>query len=93
MLDSTLLGVAQHTTGRLADWSVGVGVVMIGCNLFAIAVGRFAIQNAGEAGLSLPGKVPALWKRFGLPELLATVSLGHVLGAGVILGLTNAGML
>jgi photosystem I subunit 10 len=30
---------------------------------------------------------------FGVPELLATLSLGHIIGAGVILGLANAGAL
>ena len=31
--------------------------------------------------------------KFGIPELLATMSFGHILGAGFILGLSNAGAL
>ncbi len=63
---------------------------MILCNIFAVVIGRFAIQNAGQ-GPDLPISKPALWNEFGVPELLATASLGHILGAGVILGLANAG--
>jgi len=33
------------------------------------------------------------WKNKLYPELLATTSLGHIIGAGVILGLSNAGVL
>ena len=65
---------------------------MIFCNLLAIAIGRFAIQKAGQ-GPDLPVGKPALWKKFGIPELLATASFGHILGAGTILGLSNAGIL
>ncbi|NES69822.1 MAG: hypothetical protein F6K24_33720 [Okeania sp. SIO2D1] len=31
--------------------------------------------------------------RTGLPELLATTSLGHVIGAGTILGLRSQGII
>lgn len=65
---------------------------MIACNLLAIAIGRPAIQKRG-AGPALPISVPGLFSGFGWPELLATASLGHVIGAGAILGLGNAGVL
>jgi photosystem I subunit 10 len=65
---------------------------MILCNLLAIAIGRFAIQKKGQ-GPSLPVSLPALFEGFGLPELLATASFGHILGTGTILGLTYAGVL
>ena len=74
------------------DWSPTVAIVMIMANLFCIAVGRYAIQNPGQ-GPNLPVPQPEVWDRFGLPELLATTSLGHILGAGIILGLGNAGVL
>ena len=85
MLQLPILAVAQTV-----PWSVSVGIVMIACNLVAIVIGRFAIQNAGQ-GIALPIKGP--FDGFGVPELLATTSFGHVLGAGVILGLGNAGIL
>lgn len=78
---------------RSSDWSIGVGITMILCNLFAIAIGRYAISRKG-AGPKLPVQFPdPFGGEFGIPELLATTSFGHVLGAGAILGLTNAGVL
>jgi photosystem I subunit 10 len=86
----TSIMLAQVVGGTTVEWSFSVALVMILSNLFAVVIGRFAIQNAG-VGPDLPVGKPALWKNFGIPELLATASLGHILGAGVILGLANAG--
>lgn len=83
---SMLFAIASTST-----WSPSVGIVMVVCNLLAIAIGYYAIQNRGK-GPELPVQLPAMFTGFGLPELLATASFGHVLGAGVILGLENAGV-
>jgi photosystem I subunit X len=80
------------TTARTASWSPGVAAIMITCNLFAIAIGYYAIKNRG-VGPQLPVEMPAMFTGFGIPELLATTSFGHILGAGMILGLSNAGLL
>ncbi|MBE9221733.1 photosystem I reaction center subunit PsaK [Cyanobacterium stanieri LEGE 03274] len=77
---------------QTVEWNFQVALVMISANLLAVFIGRFAIQKAG-VGPDLPLPKPAIWKKFGLPELLATASLGHILGAGFILGLSNAGLL
>lgn len=77
---------------QTVEWNFNVALVMISANLFAVFIGRFAIQQAG-IGPDLPVGKPALWKKFGLPELLATLSFGHILGAGFVLGLSNAGLL
>jgi photosystem I subunit 10 len=77
---------------QTVSWNFNVALVMILANIFAIVIGRFAIQQAG-VGPDLPVVKPALWKNFGIPELLATASFGHILGAGLILGLSNAGVL
>ncbi len=87
MINSTLLAVA--TTH---EWSFSIGLVMILANLFAFAIGRYAIQQPG-VGPALPGDKPDVLKGFGVAELLATASFGHILGAGFILGLSNAGVL
>lgn len=92
MITSNLLLAVQATAPRTPDWSWQVGLVMIVCNLLAIIIGRFAIQNPGK-GPKLPFALPGLEDNFGVPELLATASFGHVIGAGVILGLSNAGIL
>jgi len=88
----TLLAAVQASTPTTIAWGPSVAMVMIICNVFSIAIGRFAIQNYG-GGPELPFPKPAILEGFGVPELLATLSFGHVLGAGVILGLANAGAL
>lgn len=77
---------------RTVSWSPSVALIMITCNLFAIVIGYYAIQKRG-IGPSLPVEMPAIFTGFGIPELLATASFGHLLGAGAILGLSNAGLL
>ena len=44
-----------------------------------------------SAGPELPS--PDYFGGMGLPALLATTSLGHILGIGAILGLANMGIL
>ncbi len=90
MFYSMLLAAAQATVPHTPAWSPSVGLVMILANLFAIAIGYKAIQNPGKGpGLSSSG----LFAKFGVAELLATASFGHLLGTGIILGLANAGVL
>ncbi len=79
-------------TARTIEWSPTIGLVMSLSCLFAVAIGRTAIQQRG-VGPALPLSVPALFKGFGVAELLATMSFGHLLGAGMVLGLSNAGVL
>lgn len=70
-------------------WSPKIALIMIICNSIAILIGRYTIKVRGLG----PG-IPVLGlEGFGLPELLATTSLGHVIGAGVILGLSSTGLI
>ncbi|WP_017660931.1 photosystem I reaction center subunit PsaK [Baaleninema simplex] len=85
-------GLITAATGLTSPWSLNVAIIMIVCNLFAVAIGRFAIQKRG-VGPALPVNVPGLFEGFGWAELLATASLGHILGAGIILGLGGTGAL
>jgi photosystem I subunit 10 len=80
------------TLPTTVEWNFSIGIVMILCNIFAIIIGYFSIQKTG-VGPGLPVPQLAAKKSFGLAELLATASLGHILGAGMILGLSNAGIL
>ncbi|CAN1210801.1 photosystem I reaction center subunit PsaK [Tumidithrix helvetica PCC 7403] len=73
-------------------WSISVGIIMITSNLLALVIGRYGIQQKG-VGPAIPAELPGLFEGFGVPELLATASLGHILGAGFILGLAQAGLL
>jgi photosystem I subunit X len=88
LVSTSLLAITSYSGG----WSWNVALVMIVCNLVAIVIGRYAIQNRGK-GPSLPVSLPAIFDGFGVPELLATTSFGHVLGAGAILGLRASGLL
>lgn len=87
MLTLSLLAAA---TPRTLEWSPTVAIIMILCNIAAIAFGKLTIQQPSE-GPALPSS--NLFGGFGLPAVLGTTSLGHVLGAGVILGLSNMGVL
>ena len=86
----THLILAAATAPQTVSWSPKVAIIMIACNIAAIAFGKLTIKNQ-SAGPQLPS--PALFGGMGLPALLGTTSLGHLLGAGVILGLANAGAL
>jgi photosystem I subunit 10 len=88
MIPSALL----LATAQTIPWNLSVGITMTLANLVAFVIGYFAIQTTG-AGPALPLPQLASKKSFGLPELLATMSFGHILGAGLVLGLSNAGIL
>ncbi|NJK28431.1 MAG: photosystem I reaction center subunit PsaK [Coleofasciculaceae cyanobacterium SM2_3_26] len=90
MTDFIVLAVVG--TATTVAWSWKVPTIMIACNLVAIAIGKPAIQNRG-VGPTLPVPMPAMFEGFGLPELLATACLGHILGVGMILGLASSGSL
>ena len=73
-------------------WSISVALIMITANAFALVVARYGIKVKG-VGPSLPVELPGLFSGFGVPELLAVTSFGHIIGAGLILGLAQAGLL
>ncbi len=81
-----LAAAIPHT----ASWSPLVGAVMIICNVLAIFLGK-ATMATPNAKPDLP--MPEMFGGMGWPALLATTSLGHVIGFGAILGLANIGIL
>ena len=88
MTNLTLLAAAYVPT--TVQWSPKVAIVMIVCNIIAIAFGKYTMTNT-SAEPALPSA--EYFGGMGLPALLGTTSLGHIIGAGVILGLANAGAL
>jgi photosystem I subunit 10 len=84
---TSLLAAAIPTT---IEWNTNVAITMIICNIIAIVIGKISIQQP-NSGPQLPS--PFMFGGFGLPAVLATTSFGHILGAGVILGLSNFGVL
>jgi photosystem I subunit 10 len=83
MLNTSLLAVAE----RAVDWSPSVAVVMIVCNVLAIAIGSLTIKQKNV------GPASGMFGGMSLAALLGSASLGHILGAGAILGLSNVGIL
>ncbi|MEY2985129.1 MAG: photosystem subunit [Cyanobacteriota bacterium] len=88
-MNDLLLAVAAPAPATL-EWSPTVAGVMIACNVLAIAIGKFTIKYP-NVGTPMPS--PNFFGGFGLGAVLGTASLGHILGAGVILGLANIGVL
>lgn len=66
-------------------WSINTAIIMIISNLTAIVIGRYSIKTR-SSGPSIP--ILGL-DGLGLPELIATTSLGHIIGAGAIIGLKS----
>jgi photosystem I subunit X len=87
MVYSSLLAAAVPST---LEWSPKVAIVMIICNILAIAIGKYSIKLQNVGG-DLPS--PTMFGGMGIGALLGTTSFGHVLGAGVILGLASMGAL
>lgn len=71
-------------------WSAKTCAVMVLSNILCVVAGRYVIQVKG-VGPSLP--ISGSFSSFGLPELIASTSLGHIVGAGAILGLSYVGAL
>ena len=80
----TLAAAVPTTMG----WSPKVAIVMVICNILAIAIGKATIKYPSE-GPAMP--MPNMFGGMGLPAVLATTSFGHILGVGVILGLGSMG--
>jgi photosystem I subunit 10 len=81
-----LLSVVPQT----ATWSAKIASIMISSNILCIIAGRYTIQVKGAGSpLALNGS----FSSFTLPELLASTSLGHMVGSGIILGFAYMGLL
>jgi len=83
-MNTNIVNIYQFLSAY-SSWSIQISVIMITCNLIAIGIGRYAIK-VRSIGPSIP-----IFSAdgFGLPELIATTSLGHIIGAGTILGLRS----
>ncbi len=72
------------------SWSPKVALVMIVCNIIAIAIGKATIKHQ-DVGLKLPN--PSFFGGMSHASMVATTSLGHVIGIGAIQGLAARGVL
>ena len=85
-----LMLLASTTVPRTIEWGPQVAIVMILCNIAAIALGK-ATMRSQTVGPQMPS--PEFFGGMSLPAVLATTSLGHIIGLGTILGLANLGIL
>jgi photosystem I subunit 10 len=85
LLNNFIIAAIPHTE----PWGFNTALVMIVSNLAAVAIGRFVRlrQIANTEGSS--AAPVGIGGSFNLSELLA--SFGHILGVGLVLGLTNVG--
>ena len=72
------------------SWSPKVALVMVICNVIAIAIGKATIKQQ-NVGLQLPSA--AMVGGFSHGAMLGTLSLGHIIGIGAIQGLAARGVL
>lgn len=92
LINSILLAALQQTVPNTPSWNWNISLVMNICIILGIIIARIAAQNRNK-GSSLSSPAPTVGKNLGLPDLLAGLSFGHILGVGTVLGLTNAGLL
>ncbi len=78
-------------TPATVTWTPAVGMVMLACNVAAIAIGKATIQQPG-VGPAMPGDAK-FFGGFSAGAVLGTTSLGHVFGIGAIQGLAAQGLL
>jgi photosystem I subunit X len=82
--------LAAASVAPTLQWSPLVGLTMIICNVIAIALGKFTIKYP-NAKPEMPSA--SMFGGFGLPAVIGTTCLGHIIGAGAILGLNRLGVL
>jgi photosystem I subunit X len=90
LLIYSMIAAIPHTE----PWGPNTALVMIICNAFAIAI-TVAISKStdrAQPNSSLSARSD-LVKNFNSATLLAGMSLGHILGVGMLLGLTNIGII
>ncbi|NJK75707.1 MAG: photosystem I reaction center subunit PsaK [Oscillatoriales cyanobacterium RU_3_3] len=84
MMTTILMTVAP----RSVEWSPTIGLIMVVCNILAIAFGKLTIKNP-SVGPAMPSS--NMFGGLSLGAVLGTTALGHILGAGTILGLSYIG--
>lgn len=84
MISSTLLAAAA-TVPATPEWSPTVAIIISASSVVALLL-TTRIQYP-QVGPKLPG-LP-----IGIPAFIGAMAFGHVLGIGIVLGLTNIGRL
>ncbi|QXE24391.1 photosystem I reaction center subunit PsaK 2 [Richelia sinica FACHB-800] len=92
-LVSTILLLVQSTvpnTGTTWNWA-GTPVIIGSCLLTLVLAG-WSIRYP-HVGPKMPLPFPQLFNHPSVATFLASMSFGHIIGVGAVLGLTNIGVL
>lgn len=92
MTDSILLAAVQATVPDTVKWSWTGSAIIIGSSLFVLFIASRAIRYP-QVGPKMPLPFPSLFNNPSVGTFLGSMSLGHVLGIGIVLGLNNIGVL
>jgi photosystem I subunit X len=84
---TTIFTTLATTVPATSEWNLTVGVVMVLCNIAGVLIAQNWVQKKG-VGASFP-----LGDNFSVGQFVGGTAFGHLLGAGVILGLTNMGVI
>ena len=89
MLNNFIIAAIPH----IEPWGLNTALVTIVSNLAAVAIGRFARlrQITNTEGSSAAPVGTNIAGNFNLSELVASMSFGHILGVGLVLGLIHVG--
>lgn len=91
MIDTILLAATQPTVPNTISWSPQVALIISASSLLILLIASRSIKYP-QVGAKLPVNLPIL----GSPSVgtfVASMAFGHVVGAGIVLGLSNLGWL
>jgi photosystem I subunit X len=89
LLSNLIIAAIPHTE----PWRLTTALLMIICNLLAIAVTFGLVKFGDRVTGANPDLKFALASKFDLSQLVAAMSFGHIIGVGLVLGLTNIGII
>ncbi|PPS40354.1 photosystem I reaction center subunit PsaK [Chroococcidiopsis sp. TS-821] len=92
MTDLILLAAVQSTVPDTVRWSWTGSAIIIGASLVILFIASRTIRFP-QVGPKMPLPFPALFNNPSVGTVLGSVSLGHIVGIGIILGLNNLGIL
>ncbi|MCJ8280154.1 MAG: photosystem I reaction center subunit PsaK [Cyanobacteria bacterium J06649_11] len=84
---SSILFAVQPTVPPTTSWTPTVGIIISLSSLIMVLLAP-KIINYPQVGPKFPGPLP-----LSAPAFVAAMCLGHAIGIGIVLGLTNIGRL
>jgi photosystem I subunit 10 len=92
LTDLILLAAVQSTVPDTVRWSWTGSAIIIGASVLILFIASRTIRFP-QVGPKMPLPFPALFNNPSVGTVLGSVSLGHIVGFGIILGLNNIGVL